>query len=214
MVYAVDEHYYVSPEWLLTHTDFYDNYDRTIKVFAGEYACHIPGFAGKMNMPEANCMQGALAEAAFLTGIERNSDVVAMAAYAPLLARKGYTQWSPDLIWFDGKEVFETPSYNVQQMYSKYRGEYVLSCKVEEENCKNVFVSATEDADGRVILKLVNASDKDEAITFTGNAIEAKDLQKNEAYILSGEAGNEINSMLWEGNTFNLKKNSFCVLKL
>lgn len=216
VVYAVDEHYYVSPEWLLSHTDFYDNYDRTIKVFAGEYACHIPGLAGKMNMPEANCIQGALAEAAFLTGIERNSDVVAMAAYAPLLARKGYTQWSPDLIWFDGKEVFETPSYYVQQMYSKYRGEYVLPCEVEDEKeaVGSIFVSAAADAEGRILMKLVNVSDEDKEITFTGSAIEGKDLKKNEAYILSEGNGTAINSMLWEGNTFILKKNSFCVLKL
>lgn len=80
LAYAIDEHYYVAPEWLYKNVHFYDNYDRTIKVFAGEYACHIQGRAGKMNCPEANTLGAALAEAAFMTGIERNADVVVLAS--------------------------------------------------------------------------------------------------------------------------------------
>lgn len=222
VVYAMDEHYYVEPEWLLEHADFYDNYDRTIKVFAGEYACHIPGLAGKMNMPEANSIKAALAEAAFMTGIERNSDVVVMAAYAPLLARKGYTQWSPDLIWFDGKHVYETPSYYVQQLYSKYRGEYVLPCEVEKtEAAGKVFASAVTDAEGRVIVKLVNVSDKDEMISFEGSATKEMDFAKAEVCMLAeGKKHAEsvkpsvcCKNISCESQSFLLKKDSFCILK-
>lgn len=94
-VYAVDEHYYVEPDWFYAHTDFYDEYPRDVKVFAGEYAAH-PGHTELME--QKNCLGGALAEAAFLTGVERNADVVVLASYAPLFARLGFTQWAPDMI--------------------------------------------------------------------------------------------------------------------
>ena len=129
-VYAVDEHYYVKPRWLLEHTDFYDNYPRDVKVFSGEYAAHpVSG----MNMPEANTLEGALAEAAFLTGVERNADVVVLASYAPLFARLDYAQWSPDMIWFDGEESYATPSYYVQQMYAHNMGTVTLDMRGQEK---------------------------------------------------------------------------------
>ncbi|MCM1184526.1 MAG: carbohydrate binding domain-containing protein [Roseburia sp.] len=175
LAYAVDEHYYVSPEWLYAHTHFYDNYDRSIKVFAGEYACHIKGRAGKMNNPAANTLGAALAEAAFLTGVERNADVVVLASYAPLLARMGYTQWSPDLIWFDGKSSYCTPSYHVQELFSKYRGSRTLHITLDldgmAETDARLFASAVEDEDGSLILKLVNGSENDYAISLEGELL-------------------------------------------
>lgn len=169
-VHAVDEHYYVKPEWLYENVHFYDEYDRDVKVFAGEYACHIPGLASFMNCPGANTLGAALAEAAFLTGIERNADVVIMACYAPLFARLGYTQWSPDLIWFNGEKSYGTPSYYVQQMYSCNRGTTV--CETDwtkaQEDSEQVYFSAVRDANGDVILKAVNASGTAKNVTVDG----------------------------------------------
>lgn len=122
-VYAVDEHYYVEPDWFYAHTDFYDEYPRDVKVFAGEYAAH-PGHTELME--QKNCLGGALAEAAFLTGVERNADVVVLASYAPLFARLGFTQWAPDMIWFDGETSYATPNYYVQKMFSCMKGTSVL----------------------------------------------------------------------------------------
>lgn len=120
----VDEHYYMPPNWFFNNVDRYDDYDRNgPKVFVGEYAAHDSG--------DKNTMLSALAEAAFMTGIEKNSDVVAMASYAPLLAFDKHIQWSPDLIWFNQGEVYGTPNYYVQQMYSRNRGSYVLENKLE-----------------------------------------------------------------------------------
>lgn len=175
LAYAMDEHYYVAPEWLYKNTHFYDDYDRTIKVFAGEYACHIPGRAGKMNCPEANTLGAALAEAAFMTGIERNADVVVLASYAPLFARMGYTQWSPNLIWFDGEKSYVTPSYYVQQLFSIYRGVKTLHVETglhgDEEIREGLYASAVEDSEGRVIIKIVNALDGEREITLEGEDI-------------------------------------------
>lgn len=169
-VHAVDEHYYARPEWLYENVHFYDNYDRDVKVFAGEYACHIPGLASLMNCPGANTLGAALAEAAFLTGVERNADVVIMACYAPLFARLGYTQWSPDLIWFNGGKSYGTPSYYVQQMYSCNRGVCTLETDwtKDQEEKEGLYFSAVQDADGTVILKAVNASDEAKTVSVEG----------------------------------------------
>lgn len=166
LMYAMDEHYYVSPEWLYDNVHFYDHYDRQIKVFAGEYACHIPGRAGRMNCPEANTLGAALAEAAFMTGLERNADVVVLASYAPLFARMGYTQWSPDLIWFDGEKSYVTPSYYVQQLFSLYRGVRTLNVDMDTrmEKEERIYASAVEDAQGRIILKIVNAGESEKEV--------------------------------------------------
>ena len=155
-VHAVDEHYYVKPEWLYNHTDFYDHYSRTVKVFSGEYAAHP---ASGFNMPQANTLEGALAEAAFLTGVERNADVVYLASYAPLFARLGYTQWSPDMIWFDGKACYGSPSYYVQKMYACNMGDVVLdACFSEKE--EGIYYSASLLREtGEIILKLINSGE-------------------------------------------------------
>ncbi len=156
-VYAVDEHYYVPPEWMITHNDFYDAYPEDIRVFAGEYAAHI---AKDVKTAEKNTLGTAIAEAAFMTGLERNGNVVTMASYAPLLARDGYAQWAPDLIWFNDTEICRTPNYYVQQFFSKMTGDTELVIEdLAEMRKKGLFVSASEDsAAGTVCIKLVNTA--------------------------------------------------------
>ncbi|MDR3737434.1 MAG: alpha-L-arabinofuranosidase C-terminal domain-containing protein [Terracidiphilus sp.] len=116
----VDEHYYMSPEWFLENTHRYDNYDRSgPKVFAGEYAAQTKGTTRPDN---ANNWKGALAEAAFMTGLERNGDVVQMSSYAPLMAHVDAWQWKPDEIWFDNLHSFGTPNYYVQLLNANNAG--------------------------------------------------------------------------------------------
>lgn len=162
--YAVDEHYYVKPEWFFAHTDFYDNYSRNVKVFSGEYAAHP---ASGMNMPEVNTLGGALAEAAFLTGVERNADVVVLASYAPLFARVGYAQWSPDMIWFDEKCAYGTPSYYVQKMYGENMGTVTMCMEGQEKKLRGeeiyVNVSLDEKTD-ELIIKAVNHNEEDRTL--------------------------------------------------
>lgn len=184
-VYAVDEHYYVKPEWLYAHTDFYDGYSRGVKVFSGEYAAHP---SNGFNNPKANTLDGALAEAAFLTGVERNADVVVLASYAPLFARMDYTQWSPDMIWFDGASCYGSPSYYVQKMYAKNMGDVVLdSCGGDKEAAaEGVYYSASlAEKTGEVIVKIVNSREKETVIDLAlGQGRKAKGQVRAE--ILTG----------------------------
>ncbi len=162
-VYAVDEHYYVKPQWLYEHVDFYDDYSRGVKVFSGEYAAHP---ASGFNMPQANTLEGALAEAAFLTGVERNADVVVLASYAPLFARLGYTQWSPDMIWFDGAGCYGSPSYYVQKLYSLNMGDAVLSMEgAGEARGEGIYCSASlSKRDDEIIVKIVNSGEEEKRV--------------------------------------------------
>ncbi len=151
----VDEHYYRPPQWFYDQIGRYDRYDRKgPKVFAGEYAAH----SSNRHSTQA-C---ALAEAAFLTSLEKNADVVVMSSYAPLFAKVGNTQWQPDLIWFDNTQVCGTPSYYVQQLFGVHKGDEVLAMDVkgQDEKIKNnaaLHAVATYDkAAGEIILKLVN----------------------------------------------------------
>lgn len=162
-VYAVDEHYYVPPQWMVDHTHFYDDYPRGIPVFAGEYAAH-EGITGKT--PARNTLNAAIAEAAFLTGIEKNSDAVIMASYAPLLAREGYAQWAPDLIWFNDTEICRTPSYYVQQFFSVYTGEEELYLEdTAEAEGRGIFASASRDS-AHTYVKIVNASEEEQPLVL------------------------------------------------
>ena len=123
----VDEHYYQSPEWFLSNAKRYDKYDRKgPKVFAGEYACHVPD--------RANSLYSALCEAAFMTGLERNADIVTMATYAPLFAHIKGWQWRPDMIWFDNLTSVKSANYYVQQLYSQNKGTNLLSLKSGKES--------------------------------------------------------------------------------
>ena len=149
----VDEHYYMSGEWFLDNIDRYDSYPRGTKVFVGEYAVHEedPG-----NGRRPNSLYAAVCEAAYMTGLERNSDVVAMASYAPLLARDGMQQWTPNLIWFNAREVLYTPNYYVQQMFASTVGDYVVESKITGLN-KLIHHVVTR-TDNRLYVKLVNVS--------------------------------------------------------
>lgn len=161
--YALDEHYYVKPEWLFEHNDFYDNYDREIKVFSGEYAAHpLSGF----NRFGANTLWGALAEASFMTGLERNADEVVLASYAPLFARVGYAQWAPDMIWFDKDISYGTPSYYVQKLFANNMGDYTLKTdEVEKYRNEKLYYSLSFDSKkDEFILKIVNANSENKSI--------------------------------------------------
>ena len=156
----VDEHYYMGSDWFLNNVGRYDRYPRTTKVFVGEYACHEPDQGGR----RPNNLYSALCEAAYMTGLERNSDVVAMASYAPLLAREGMQQWTPDLIWFNAREVLLTPNYYVQQMFASTVGDQVVQSELDGLN-KRIYhiVTRTED---RLYVKLVNVSDYADSMTL------------------------------------------------
>ena len=153
----VDEHFYRPESWFLNSGLRYENYDRKgPKVFAGEYACH--GKGKKWNHYEASIL-----EAAFMTDMERNADVVYMTAYAPLLAHVDGWQWRPDLVWFDNTEMFKTVSYYVQQMYAKNKGTNVLKLTMDgkpvagQEGQNGLFASAVLDANANtVIVKVIN----------------------------------------------------------
>ncbi len=120
-----DEYFYKEPEWFLNNINRYDNYDRTLpKVFIGEYAVHLDADKNSPLCDRKNNWYSALAEAAFLTGAERNSDHVVMTCYAPLLAKTNHQQWQPDLIWFDNDSVYGSPNYYIQKLFSEYLGEY------------------------------------------------------------------------------------------
>ena len=193
-VYAVDEHYYVKPQWLYDHVDFYDDYSRKVKVFSGEYAAHP---ASGFNMPEANTLEGALAEAAFLTGVERNADVVVLASYAPLFARLKYAQWSPDMIWFNGASCYGSPSYYVQKMYACNMGEAVLDTfgGQKEAAAEGIYYSASVSR-GRqeMIVKIVNAKEQGQDIRLELPK-EWSVGQKVRAAILTGEKRDAYNSV-------------------
>ena len=155
----VDEHYYMPPAWFLANAARYDTYERSgPKVFAGEYAAHAsaPGRPGNRNN-----WQAALAEAAFLTGLERNADLVWMASYAPLFAHVDAWQWAPDLIWFDNLRAFGTPSYHVQKIFGTNAGTRILPVTINGEVAAarhGLYASASLDGrTGEIVVKVVNA---------------------------------------------------------
>lgn len=163
----VDEHFYRPETWFLAQGNRYDTYDRNgPKVFAGEYACH--GAGKKWNHFEAS-----LLEAAFMTGLERNADVVEMATYAPLFAHVEGWQWRPDMIWYDNTRSVRTASYYVQQLFSHNKGTNVLKLSMEgkpvagnDDQC-GLFASAVYDsADGSIVVKAANTSDQAQPVTI------------------------------------------------
>lgn len=156
----IDEHYYRAPGWFLANANRYDDYPRTgPKIFAGEYAAQSVGIARPDNRNNWEC---ALAEAAFMTGLERNADIVRMASYAPLFAHVDAWQWTPDLIWFDNLRSYGTPNYYVQKLFSANRGTTILPVLLDGQarnGQNNLFASAALDRrTGEVVLKVVNAT--------------------------------------------------------
>lgn len=149
----VDEHFYRSPEWFLDGAKRYDSYDRQgPKVFAGEYACHP--------VNRENSFLTALCEAAFMTGFERNADVVHLCTYAPLFAHVDAWQWRPDLIWFDNLSLVKTPNYYVQQLYGHNAGTNVVSLTMQGEPVsgqQDLYATAVIDKRlNELIIKVVN----------------------------------------------------------
>ena len=158
----VDEHYYRNPEWFLENSNRYDNYDRKgPKIFAGEYAAQSVATVSPDNKNNWKC---AMSEAAFMTGLERNADMIYMASYAPLFAHAEGWQWTPDLIWFDNLRSYGTPNYYVQKLFANNKGTHALSILsgTEKLNGKNgLYASAVWDKNTKeIIVKVVNASDK------------------------------------------------------
>jgi len=161
-VKMVDEHYYRSPEWFLQNASRYDSYDRKgPKVFAGEYAAHDKD--GK-DSESRNTWKSALAEAALMTGLERNAEVVHMASYAPLFGNVDAWQWRPDLIWFDNLNVVATPNYYVQKLFSTNAGTDVVSALVDGKPLAgqdSLYASSTIDSNtSELVVKLVNVAKK------------------------------------------------------
>ncbi|WP_294286414.1 alpha-L-arabinofuranosidase C-terminal domain-containing protein [uncultured Chryseobacterium sp.] len=164
----VDEHYYNSPEWFMKNAGRYDTYDRSgPKVFAGEYAAQSVGVVKPDNK---NNWLTALSEAAFMTGLERNADVVTMTSYAPLFAHAEGWQWTPDLIWFNNLKSYATPNYYVQKLFSNNKGTEVLKITDHGKPVTGqdqLYATAVKDADGKeTIIKLVNTDAKSKSVTI------------------------------------------------
>jgi alpha-N-arabinofuranosidase len=156
----VDEHYYQKPDWFFKNATRYDNYDRnSYKIFAGEFAAQSVATVSPDNKNSWLC---ALSEAAFMTGLERNADVVYMASYAPLFAHTQRWQWTPDLIWFDNLSAYGTPNYYVQKLFSTNKGTHLASITMEGKPAtgqQNIYASATVDNNtSEVIIKVVNSA--------------------------------------------------------
>lgn len=173
----VDEHFYRPYDWFLAQGARYDNYDRKgPKVFAGEYACHAKG-------RKWNHFYASLLEAAFMTGLERNADIVQMATYAPLFAHVEGWQWRPDLIWYDNLNSFRTVSWHVQQLYGQYRGKNVLALTMDgkavagQDGQRGLFASAVLD-DGLIYVKVANTSDQAQEISLNFTGLKKKDIVK------------------------------------
>ncbi|MCC6233090.1 MAG: alpha-L-arabinofuranosidase [Verrucomicrobiales bacterium] len=158
----VDEHCYDGPRWFFDAAGRYDQYDRQgPRVFMGEYAAQSVRTGSPENRNNWEC---ALSEAAFMTGLERNAEVVVMSSYAPLFGHEEGWQWRPNLIWCDGLRSYATPNYYVQQLFSRNRGDHLLSVQVTGQapatsREPGLYVTACrETRTGEVILKVVNSA--------------------------------------------------------
>ncbi|HEX6847640.1 MAG TPA: alpha-L-arabinofuranosidase C-terminal domain-containing protein, partial [Chitinophagaceae bacterium] len=175
---VVDEHYYVQPEWLISNQYRYDTYDRNAgKVYLGEYASW------------GNKLYNAIAEALYMTGLERNGDVVSMTSYAPLFAKKNNTQWTTDMIFFDNGGYYVTPNYHVQKLFSLNNGDYYYDKVIIKDNADSLLAGSCvyDSKSGDIILKLVNAGkqQKQAKVDLTRFGKFKPDAEKTE---LSGSA--------------------------
>ena len=189
-----DEHYYRNEAWFLSHGLRYDTYDRKgPKVFAGEYACHGDG-------KKWNHFETSLYEAAHMTGIERNADIVHMATYAPLFAHVEGWQWRPDAIWFDNLRSFKSVSYYVQQLYAMNKGTHVLPLTMNgkpvagQAGQDGLFASSVFDKQtGEVIVKVVNTSATPQPLSIQLNGM--KGVHTAEIITLSHDGMDDENSL-------------------
>lgn len=183
----VDEHYYMPTDWFLANSNRYDDYDRNgAKVFVGEYAAQ--------DVNKKNNMETAIAEAAYMTGLERNSDIVKMASYAPLFGKENDSQWNPDMIWFNGSDVYGTPDYYVQKLFSTNTGNKLLDSVVEKRNDKTTgiyTVSSLDEATGEIIIKVINASNSMKKIKFDLDGVNKDKLDGTEIKLSTSDVKNE-----------------------
>jgi alpha-L-arabinofuranosidase len=228
----IDEHYYSRPEWFLANAKRYDNYDRksASKVFAGEYAGQSDKTVSVLNK---NNWRTALAEAAYMTGLERNADVVQMASYAPLFGHIDGWQWKPNLIWVDNLQVMPTPNYQVQKLYATNKGNLIIPMlykdKMPATGQDSLYASATLDkASNELIIKIVNASAKAQTaevniegvkkldgkaklITLQHDNLEAENTMEAPAVIAPIETMIEPKG---KGVTLDVKGHSFSVIRI
>ena len=195
--YMLDEHYYESTGWFMHNRHYYDNYDRNgAKVYLGEWAAST-----KTKRPN---VETALAEALYLTDVERNGDIVEMTSYAPMLSKDGHSNWNPDMIYFSNTGVRPTAAYHVQRLFSVYGGDrYVTSSLsgVADNLRHRVGASVVHDSKtGNIYVKLVNALPCELKVNISGLTIPA--TSKTEGFsgkpedqkldITVGEAGDEV----------------------
>ncbi len=184
----VDEHYYKPPQWFWDHLNRYDTYSRSSsKVYLGEYAAHEPG--------RRNTLRSALAEAAYMTALERNGDLVQMASYAPLLGKQGHTQWNPNLIYFTNTQVLKTANYYVQQLFSTNAGDSFLPADWNGGTLPATlaFSAVRESRTGDIILKIVNGGSSAHSLRFRLGGLDAAMLNASQT-VLTDEDPSAFNS--------------------
>jgi alpha-N-arabinofuranosidase len=191
---VVDEHYYNQPEWFMANLYRYDAYKRnTTKVYLGEYASW------------GNKIRNAISEAAYMISLERNGDVVNMASYAPMLAKRGFTQWTTDLIIFDNVRIYPTVNFYVQKMFMTNQGDTYFNNVISlEQNDSTLTASCVYDSKrGDIILKMVNAGNTPGTVKI--NLSNFKNIIPDaEKTVLTGKADSE--------NTFENPENVISVL--
>src|SRR5690606_1510746 len=168
----IDEHYYKDIAWFKKNATRYDNYDRNgPKIFAGEYAAQSVAIVSPQNR---NSWETALVEAAFMTGLERNADVVHMTSYAPLMAHVDAWQWSPNMIWFNNLQVLPTANYQVQKLFANNKGTDLLSVSANKKNLTGqggIYASAVRDSASRSnIVKIVNTKNVEKIIKINSKS--------------------------------------------
>ena len=190
----VDEHYYKNPKWFRDNVTRYDQYDRKgPKVFAGEYAAQSVAIASPDNKNNWEC---AFSEAAFMTGLERNAEVVNLTSYAPLMAHADAWQWTPDMIWFNNLESYGTANYYVQKLFATNKGTDLLLITKDKKPVtgqNDLFASAVKDIDSKeVIVKIVNAAANSQGISILlkGQQLDSKGT----LLTLTSEKLNDLNS--------------------
>jgi len=199
----IDEHYYKPPAWFFNNASRYDTYDRTgPKIFAGEYAAHSKE---NSEAESRNNWESALAEAAFMTGLERNADIVQMCSYAPLFAHVDAWQWRPDLIWFDNLNTVATPNYFVQKLFSTNKGTDVVAITENEKPVAgkdSLYSSAVIDKQkAELIIKIVNIASASQTVELNLTGIK---LAKSDA-VLQTLAANDLSSYNKLSELYKLK---------
>jgi alpha-L-arabinofuranosidase len=202
----VDEHYYKDAKWFRDNATRYDNYDRNApKVFAGEYAAQSVAPASPDNK---NNWETAFSEAAFMTGLERNADVVSLTSYAPLLAHVDAWQWTPDLIWFNNLESYGSANYYVQKIFSNNKGTQGLGITYQGAAVTgqgNIFAVASKDESTKeVIIKLVNTDAKAQVVNINING--AKAAGNGKRISLSSPKLDDLNSFEAPKNIYPVEK--------